>query len=218
MEETKIYEGKEKGPEIVVSFSLNNEVFRVNDTLKKLPWYKEHYGKSNSRLPEGVDEKTNTKDVASAVSAEFTEDDYKDYSQYIQENWSNVSGGLEKLKEMLAFHLLDTYSVHLTKYGSGGSYNAERGTVLVNIVFQSKDRVVGTIIHEIVHIGIEHLIGEYNVKHWYKERLVDLLVEYYFPAMRKMQNIKENTMEVDKAFNNFFPDIEAVVKTIGEEK
>ena len=76
--------------------------------------------------------------------------------------------------------------------------------------------MIGTIIHEIIHTGIEHLIVSYGVKHWYKERLVDLICHHYFSDLRKMQDIKEDVSVLDKALEAYFPDIEAITKEIWE--
>ncbi len=74
--------------------------------------------------------------------------------------------------------------------------------------------MIGIIFHEIVHMAIEHLIQKYKIQQWHKERLVDLMMDKYFPGLTEKQNIKEDVSAVDEAFNNFFPDIEAIVNAI----
>ena len=124
---------------------------------------------------------------------------------------------MEILKNLSAFNLLAGYSIFLTKYGMGGSYDAETGEVVVNINRVSKEKIMGVIIHEIIHIGIEHIIRAHNIEHWSKERLVDLIGEKYFADLVKTQNIKEDVEVVDEAFNEFFPDLEAVGLKLGEK-
>ena len=111
--------------------------------------------------------------------------------------------------------------MELTRYGTGGSYGALDGTVIANIEHRTKEEVMSTIVHEIIHIGIEHLIQEYlddknNQKHhWYKERLVDLIGEMYFPGLRKTQNLNKIIIKnVDEVFNTFFPDMETIVQSL----
>lgn len=205
----------EKGPTLDISFSPENEISRVKETIEKLSWYKEHYGDSNARLPEGVGEESSADEIADIVSSEFPEAAYNNFARHIQGEWASISGKIKRLEDMLAFNLLEKYTLRLTRYGSGGSYNSDSGVIVANIEFRTKEKIVGTIIHEIVHIGIEHLIKKYNIGHWYKEHLVDLIFEQYFPGLRKMQKIEEEVSIVDKAFKKHFPDIEAVVREIG---
>jgi hypothetical protein len=65
----------------------------------------------------------------------------------------------------------------VTKFGTGGSYNAETGKV---ILLAGKDGIYGKrhpgakAIHEFLHTGVEDTIVEpYQLTHHEKERLVD---------------------------------------------
>jgi len=96
---------------------------------------------------------------------------------------------LEKLLEKLlilgskwSFKTFPLYQVILTKYGPGGSYSYDndKGTVTLLTTkdgqFKRSDPDQ-SIIHEIVHIGIEEsIVQKFKLSHWEKERLVDLLV------------------------------------------
>ncbi|KKU50099.1 MAG: hypothetical protein UY47_C0004G0042 [Parcubacteria group bacterium GW2011_GWB1_49_7] len=205
------------GMEVEIFFDIEKEIERVADTLKRLPWYREQgYTSFHTNLPKQLTEQSNRAEIASAISAEFNEEKYRDYSEHIQKVWSEISQNLIKLKEIADFKLLQKYTIILTKYGSGGSYNSKQGVVIVNINFRSKEQIAGTITHEIIHIGIQHLVDQYKIKHWYKERLVDLICHHYFSDLRKMQDIKEDVSVVDKALEAYFPDIEAITKEIWE--
>lgn len=73
------------------------------------------------------------------------------------------------------------YKVVFTLYGTGGSYNPDNGTVTlmtdVNGKFKRYLEPANTIIHEIVHIGIEEsLVEAHKLSHPDKERLVDTIV------------------------------------------
>lgn len=81
------------------------------------------------------------------------------------------------------FKIFPKYEVVLTKYGPGGRYNPNTGTVELLIFKGGKfgREPTHTIIHEIVHIGIEDSIVEkFKLNHSEKERLVDLLVRIIF--------------------------------------
>ncbi len=217
MESKNTFESK-RVPLLSITFSLENETARVKETIEKLSWYRQHYGESNARLPEGVGDKTSMGDVAGIVSAEFNEDIYNDFAQHVQKEWANISNEIKRLSEMPDFHLLESYILRLTRYGSGGSYDSSRGIIIASIELRSKEKIGGTIIHEITHVGIEHLIKKYDLGHWQKEHLVDLIVDRYFPDLRKMQKIEEDVSGIDEAFQRHFPDIEAVVRAVGEGK
>ncbi len=83
------------------------------------------------------------------------------------------------------FKIFPQYKVKLTLYGPGGSYDAEQGSILLYTTahgsFKNYDDPAYTLIHEIVHIGIEEsIIGKYQVPHAMKERIVDKMVILLF--------------------------------------
>jgi len=56
------------------------------------------------------------------------------------------------------------------------------------------------IFHEMIHLAIEPLIKKYNVPHWRKERVVDLLYKELLPEFSFKQKIPEKVHTVDNAF------------------
>jgi len=72
------------------------------------------------------------------------------------------------------------YTVLLTLYGPGGSYNAETGTITMLTSLDGRFRGGGAaenVSHEMMHIAVERtLVQRFNLMHWEKERLVDVLV------------------------------------------
>lgn len=77
------------------------------------------------------------------------------------------------------------YKVVLTLYGSGGSYNPDYGviTLFTNEQghFKKYENPANTIIHEIVHIGIEEsIVQNLELPHGTKERVVDHIVFLMF--------------------------------------
>ncbi|MEM1120092.1 MAG: hypothetical protein AAGJ18_06555 [Bacteroidota bacterium] len=94
------------------------------------------------------------------------------------------------------FKKFDTYQVNLTLYGPGGSYNPDEGSLLIFTTpkgqFKNYENPANTIIHEIVHIGIENsIIGKYNVPHTLKERIVDTFVQLHFGQYLPHYRIQE---------------------------
>lgn len=94
-----------------------------------------------------------------------------------------VISRLHELHNQWDFRLMKHYEVVLTLYGPGGNYHFkdETGYIIMKIDQKInsdgtlKSSTLGTIIHEMVHIGIEEFVQEYKLTHWEKERIVDLI-------------------------------------------
>lgn len=203
-----------------ISFSKESELNRVQETIKRLPWYREHkYSSSFARLPLGINESSSANEIATAISKEYDQQTFKEMETSILNQWESAADGFKKLQTVLGIKLRDNYKVILTKYGSGGSYDTATGTLFVNISPpRNVERIRVTIIHEIVHMAIQYLVDKYKVLHWRKERLVDLLLKRCFPTLHADQKIKEDVSMVDATFNKLFPNIEDVARIIGHEK
>jgi hypothetical protein len=92
---------------------------------------------------------------------------------------------LRECKFQWDFLLYSQYQISLTLYGPGGSYNSETGNILLfttpDGTFKGYNNAENTIIHEIIHIGIESsIVNKYNLSHTLKERIVDLFVKTFF--------------------------------------
>ncbi len=210
-------QNKNETVRLAISYSTEQEVQRAQWTAKRLPWYAEQgYAVDRIKLPNGVTGSSGDEDIARAVRSEYTDTDYLAAAAKLQHEWETISGGFEKMKSESAFHLQNKYEVVLTKYGMGGSYNATLNQVTVKLGAKAQGGIAGVVAHEIVHMTIQYLIDQYQVRHWRKERLVDLLMEHYFPGLKKMQIMREDVSVVDQAFQNHFPDIEAIARAIGE--
>ena len=88
---------------------------------------------------------------------------------------------LNKCKREWNFKNFDKYKINLTLYGPGGSHNPNDGSIIIFATkegkFKQYDNPANTLIHEIVHIGIEEsIINEFDVIHSLKERIVDKFV------------------------------------------
>lgn len=118
----------------------------------------------------------------------YNKDDY-------QEGYDKIKNELHLINKMIQqidtsqlkwnFRAFETYQVNLTLYGPGGSYNPDEGSVLIYTTssgqFKNYDNPANTIMHEVVHIGIEEsIISNYNVPHSLKERIVDTFVALNF--------------------------------------
>lgn len=140
-------------------------------------------------------------------SDELTDNDYERLKQFMLDSVydrENYQEGYQKIKDQLglinqmvnqlntlrfdwSFKTFDTYTVNLTLYGPGGSFNPEEGSLLLFTtpegIFKNYKNPANTIIHEIVHIGIdESIISKYQVPHALKERIVDTFVFLNFKS------------------------------------
>lgn len=95
---------------------------------------------------------------------------------------------LLKLNRDWNFIFFNPYRIQLTLYGSGGSYDPDTGNIIIfatkDGAFKQYNNPANTLIHEIVHIGIEEsIIQKYNVPHPLKERIVDTIVLLHFGSL-----------------------------------
>ncbi len=86
------------------------------------------------------------------------------------------------------FKMFEKYEVLFTLYGSGGSYDPNSGTITLFTTeegnFKNYKNPANTIVHEIVHMGIERsLVEKYNLSHQEKERVVDKFVYLMFSEL-----------------------------------
>lgn len=101
------------------------------------------------------------------------------------------------------FDQFDTYQVNLTLYGPGGSYDPSNGSLVIytttNGQFKGYSNPANTIIHEVVHMGIENsIVGAFNVPHPLKERIVDTIVSLNFKHLLpdyRIQNMGDTRID-----------------------
>ena len=157
----------------------------------------------------------------------YREADYQSGFKAIEKSLSLLNrmvGDLENTDHRWPFKMFETYEVVLTLYGPGGSYDPDRGSIIIYTTpdgqFKQYRDPINTLIHEIVHIGIEGLIHKYNVPHGLKERVVDTFVLLRFksdlPDYRK-QNMgdvgidqflskKSDLLDLDQIIGTFMND------------
>lgn len=97
---------------------------------------------------------------------------------------------LERISSWAAhdgFESRDSVTVTLTLYGPGGSFDPDAGHIVLWTNAQGMFKGGGglhTIIHEMIHVAIEHGIARpLQLQHWERERLVDLLARREFPDL-----------------------------------
>jgi hypothetical protein len=213
----------ESKPEIEVVFdcSIESEINRVKNTLKTLDWYKETgYKLEFIGLPKSIQQKVEkgeeiTDDnIAEAVKEEFDPDVNSEKIASIEQWWSQIEEKFFENLRTLGLPVQEKYIVSVTKYGSGGSY-WRPNSVKLNIKSKRGSLVLP---HEIVHLTIEHLIQEYKIDHWTKERLVDLIMNKFFPEDQKLQRDPKNAEQISEIFERDFPNIKKIISDISQLK
>ena len=101
-----------------------------------------------------------------------------------------------KMNQEWGFKIFSKYTVALTRYGPGGSYDAHNGIVIlmtkINGAFKKFNPDI-VVTHEMTHMGIEeNIIKRFALDHWEKEELVDMICILKFgdiwPNYQKQQS------------------------------
>jgi hypothetical protein len=112
----------------------------------------------------------------------------------------------QKYGDKWGFKMFPKYTVRMTLYGTGGSYDSRNGRITFFVDAQGNFKTnsssappAGTIIHEAVHIGIEDcIVQKYSVSQNIKERIVDKFVYDHFlslvPAYR-LQSVGDPSID-----------------------
>jgi len=120
----------------------------------------------------------------------FSIDDYEAAIEKIKEQASALNTMIQHIEDHKSsfdwdFNTFNSYDIILTLYGTGGGYNPDSG--IVNLLtnsrgeFMNYENPANTIMHEIVHIGMEQsVVQKHQLPHGIKERLVDLFVKLTF--------------------------------------
>lgn len=205
--------------DLKINFSKEDEVKRIKYTLGKLDWFIAQGYKINlpDKIKKIVDQgQVPTDDeISESVSGEFNQKEYEEKIQDLIQKWEETKEDfLEKLAT-LDLPLQPEYRVSFTKYGVGGSYGLPN-KIQINFDYSYARNTLATTFHEIIHLTIESLIKEYNINHWTKERLVDLIYSKFFPAEPRLQRNPEKSERVNEIFSQFFPNIERIVMEISK--
>lgn len=205
-----------------IIYSEEFDIQRIKKTLSQIDWFIENkYNYKNFQFPKSFDkEKLKTyseEDIKNAVRVEYSESLYKEYEKILTNNWAKVFEELERAFLKSNLPCQDEYTIYLTKYGTGGSYNLPN-IVVINIISSSRERALQVIIHEIVHLAIEEQVIKCKINQAQKERLVDLFFIKNFPRRVFTQNVYAlvDIERVDQIFDDNFPNMKAIIQEASE--
>ena len=195
--------------------SIDFETQRVLYTYNKLDWFQEKGYKVS--WPNNIDllsKKTLSENyIKKIIKEEYKAEEYKEVKIKIEELWKSKSKEIIENILNAKLDLKKEYVVYLTKYGVGGSYHLPNKIVLN---FKNKDinSLLKIIIHEIIHLCIQFLIEKYKIKHWQKERVVDLIVLKAYPKWKKTQKVPFDTKNLNKIFFDNYPNIDKILRLL----
>jgi hypothetical protein len=162
--------------------------------------------------------------LLSTFSSElYKPDAYTEGYEKIERELSRIEKIFETLstyQKQWGFHEFNRYQVNLTLYGPGGSYDPDRGSILIMTNeqggFKGYQNPSYTIIHEIVHIGIEApIVQRFKLSHTLKERIVDLFVSLHFPELvpdYQLQSFGDKRIDSCLTSTKDFEDLPAVIE------
>ena len=112
-------------------------------------------------------------------------DFFKNGLKTINKEINLVKKAIKKINtwKVRGFKLFPKYEVRLTAYGPGGSYDYNKGNIIMKTKLNGKFKrriPAHTIVHEITHIGIENsIVKKFELAHIEKEALVDAICVNY---------------------------------------
>jgi len=127
--------------------------------------------------------------------------DYEKGIKNAKDNLGNIESIFEILKYYVKqwnFELFSNYIVSLSLYGTSGAYYSTENEGIINLrtnkdgIFRRGIDPSATIVHEIIHIGIEkNIIAKYDISHNMKERIVDKFLKFHFNNIFPEYELKE---------------------------
>jgi hypothetical protein len=151
-------------------FGKEFEFNQVKNIISNLNWYvSEGY---EVRLPKGISKNSSDEEILKSILLEFDENKYIRFANNLSQDFSKVNNEfIKSLKNIFGFAPREII-VYLTNYGAVGGYSLPNEIVL-NI---NSNEGIKIFFHETIHLFIEEQIKRYNVLHWEKERIVDLIL------------------------------------------
>ena len=193
-------------------FNIELEVERVKETLGILNWLiKNNYKFS---LPKGIKETNDFKIeiIRQLVEKEYNLEIYQVAKEAILKSWQGNSGKIRKINQKMdGSNILDKLDIFLTRYGTRGSYKGPN-SIVINVSSMLPEFLIKVVIHESFHLMIEPLVKKYEVEHWVKERIMDLIMDFEYKARFKAQSVPEWVLAVDAVFKEVYPDMNLLMQ------
>ncbi|MBU1032441.1 MAG: hypothetical protein ABII13_05545 [Patescibacteria group bacterium] len=190
--------------ELDIKFGIDFEENRVGGVLHEMDWYDSHGYRP--KLPKGIDRTSSEQDIQKAVEAEYSEDDFQEVEALLNDLNETLSEVSAKLERIFGDKSPAKLEINLTKYGMGGSYHPPDGMTLNADV--KKEHLRKTVVHELTHLFAQPYIEKYDIAHWDKERIIDLILnsdEFTFVKYNSWQpDYRGAEKHIDPLFKKHF--------------
>src|ERR1035437_8875570 len=170
---------------IEFEYGINSEIQRVKNTLSDLEWLNKNKYRYSLPIFDVEPDRASEKNIQDSVKKEYSDVEFKIAEKAVSLSWEKRRPNVEKIQDnIIGVNKLDQVKIIFTKYGTGGSYRVP-GTIVTNLKDKIPEYLIKTVIHESIHLMIENLIAKNKVAHWYKERIVDLIMDKEFESAFK---------------------------------
>lgn len=209
----------EKPPIFALNYSLDFEKERIKYSFEKADWFLEHgytvLFPNNLSIQDALS--CGLEKLFKLAEKEYKEEYYAGASEILNKGlqWF-ISHWNSAMFDEIALSFEKKYSVFLTAYGVGGSYDVPN-IIITNIRRVEHERLAVIVFHETIHLVIEPLIRQYKIPHWHKERLVDLYYKKIFPNKSFEQNLPKDVLSIDSIFEQYYKNPEVVVSEMAKQ-
>lgn len=198
-------------------YSIGLETKRVLDTIGRLNWFlKNRYKMEFLVFPKGVSTNDPKNKIIKKIKEEFNIDKYTDVEKSLIKLFYLYELKFISFIKKFGLTLIPNVDIILTRYGVGGSYNLPN-IVIVNFSKFFSIGLLRTVLHEMIHLHIQHLIDEYKIEQWQKEVIVDNLFEKFSPDISKKQKYPMDMSNTEKIFNKYYPNLELIMYNISKK-
>jgi len=197
---------------IIFKYGTEWELKRVLNTLETKDWLTKNGYRFS--LPQGLgDFQSQDIDVIKGlIEKEYSPAAYQIAEAAINRSWDGNCRLMKKINEKLVgSYMLNELNIILTKYGTQGSY-IQPNSIVINISTIPPEFLIKTVIHESLHLMIETQIRQYDVDHWIKERIVNLIMDAEFKSRFKMDKAPEQSIVIDGLFRQLYPNLDLILK------
>ncbi|MBS3146195.1 hypothetical protein J4471_00700 [Candidatus Woesearchaeota archaeon] len=188
--------------------TVGEEVEEVWQILNNYSWYKTNGYSLNIPKDKKIDnliqislkekglQRKNRNQIKQIIQDTYDEKYFKNGLNVLNSLRQDIHRCFPKFVEyekLWKFGIHKTYEVIITLYGTEGSYDVQTRRIYILIKKGDQPKrnyFFQTIIHELVHIGIEDFIKKFKITHNEKERIVDLFCSREFKIKKYiLQNI-----------------------------
>jgi len=195
---------------------LESETQRVKEIFDNLEWL----NKNNYRflLPDKIaNTEGNIELIKKLVEDEYDPNIYEIAEKAILKSWEGNRELIGKINQkMIGSNLLSDLTIILTRYGTQGSYMTPNSAIINISTGTPPEFLIKTVIHESLHLMIQHLINKYSVEHWVKEHIVDLIMDLEYQSRFKMQPVPDWVLSIDSIFEKSYPDLDLITKEVAK--